>query len=131
MRAEGTFTVALAPLPTVGGALTPTLAHYSIDKQFHGALEGSSKGEMLSAGTGTEGSAGYVAMEHVTGTLGGRRGSFSLQHTGSMNRGVPTLSVTVVPDSGTDELAGLAGSLDIIRADGKHSYVFEYSMAPR
>ena len=128
MRAEGTFTVALAPLPTFGGAETPLLAHFSLDKQFLGALEGSSKGQMLSAGTATQGSAGYVAMEHVTGTLGGRRGSFSLQHTGTMNRGASSLSVTVVPDSGAGELEGLAGTFDIIRADGKHSYVFEYSL---
>ena len=127
MRAEGTFTVTLAPLPTFGGEATPTLAHFSLDKLFQGALEGSSKGEMLSAGSATQGSAGYVAMEHVSGTLGGRRGSFTMQHAATMNRGVPSLSVTVVPDSGTDELAGLAGTFDIIRANGKHSYVFEYS----
>ena len=100
----------------------------SIDKQFHGDLEGAGKGEMLSAGTVVKGSAGYVAIERVTGKLQGRSGSFVLQHTGTMTRGVPQLSVTVVPDSGTGELTGIAGKLNIIIADGKHSFDFEYTL---
>ena len=99
----------------------------SIDKQFHGDLEAVSKGTMLTAMTAVKGSAGYVAIEHVTGTLAGRAGSFALQHTGTMTRGAPQLGVNVVPDSGTEELAGLAGNMKIIIEGGKHSYEFEYS----
>jgi hypothetical protein len=101
----------------------------SIDKQFRGDLEGSSKGEMLSAGTGVKGSAGYVAIERVTGALQGRSGTFVLQHSGTMARGVPQLSITVVPDSGTDGLDGLAGRMTIEIVDGVHSYDFEYTIA--
>ena len=102
----------------------------SIDKQFHGDLEGTSQGQMLAAGTSVKGSAGYVAIEKVTGTLRGRSGSFVLQHSGTMTRGAPQLLITVVPDSGTDQLAGLTGKMNIIiAADGKHSYEFEYTIA--
>lgn len=104
------------------------LARMSLDKQFFGDLEAGSKGEMLSAGTTTKGSAGYVAIEKVTGALNGKQGSFVLQHSGTMTRGTPQLSVTVVPDSGTDELVGIAGQMKIIIADGKHSYEFDYSL---
>ena len=100
-----------------------------IDKQFHGDLEGTSKGQMLSAMTAVKGSAGYVAIEKVSGKLHGRTGTFVLQHSGIMNRGVPQQSVTVVPDSGTGELTGLAGKMNIIIADGKHSYEFYYTLA--
>jgi hypothetical protein len=100
----------------------------SIAKQLHGDLEATSKGEMLTAGTAEKGSAGYVAIEWVSGTLHGRTGTFALQHTATMNRGVPSLSITVVPDSGTGQLAGLTGSMKIIIADGKHSYDFEYTL---
>jgi hypothetical protein len=102
----------------------------SIDKQFHGDLEATSKGEMLSAGTGVTGSAGYVAIERVSGTLHGRAGAFVLQHSGIMTRGEPQLTVTVVPDSGTGELVGLAGEMAILIADGKHSYEFDYTLSP-
>jgi hypothetical protein len=101
----------------------------SIDKQFHGNLVGSSKGQMLTAGTSVKGSAGYVAIEQVTGTLHGRSGAFVLQHSGTMTRGAPQLIVSVVPDSGTGELAGLTGTLTIAIADGKHSYDFDYALA--
>ena len=84
---------------------------------------------MLAAGTGVEGSAGYVAIERVSGTLRRHRGTFVLQHSGSMTRGVPQMMITVVPDSGTDELVGLAGTMLITIADGKHSYDFNYSLA--
>jgi len=101
----------------------------SIDKQFHGDLEGTSKGEMLTAGTGVKGSAGYVAIERVSGTLNGRSGTFVLQHSGTMTHGEPHLTITVVPDSGTGELAGLAGTMSILIAGGNHSYDFEYTLA--
>ena len=105
------------------------LGRMSIDKQFHGDLEGTSRGQMLTAGTAVTGSAGYVAIEHVSGTLHGRGGTFVLQHSGTMTRGAPQLSITVVPDSGTGELVGLAGQMAIVIADGKHSYDFEYTIA--
>jgi hypothetical protein len=100
----------------------------TLDKQFHGELEGTSKGVMLAVSTSVEGSAGYVAMEQVSGTLNGRGGTFALQHSGTMTRGVPQLSVTVVPDSGTGQLVGLSGRMTIQIADGKHSYDFEYTL---
>src|SRR5208283_4028345 len=101
-------------------------ARYSLDKQYHGDLEATAKGEMLSAMTDVKGSAGYVAIERVTGTLKGRSGSFVLQHTGTMTRGAPELTITVVPDSGSDQLVSLAGKMAIKIVDGKHSYDFEY-----
>jgi predicted flavoprotein YhiN len=128
-RASGSFEVKLTPQATedpVGGV---TRARMSIDKQFHGDLEATSKGEMLSAVTSVKGSAGYVAIEQVTGTLHGLSGSFVLQHTGIMTRGAPQLTVTVVPDSGTDQLTGLAGQMKINIVDGKHFYEFEYTQA--
>lgn len=126
-RASGTFDVKLTPQTPADEA--SSLGRMSIDKQFHGDLEGTSKGEMLAAMTAVQGSAGYVAIERVTGTLKGRHGTFVLQHSGLMNRGTPQLTVTVVPDSGTDQLAGLTGTMKIDIADGKHSYVFEYTLA--
>ncbi len=98
----------------------------SIDKQFHGDLEAASKGQMLAVRTAVKGSAGYVAMERVVGTLAGRAGSFVLQHSSTMTRGEPRQSITVVPDSGTDGLAGLTGTMTIEIKDGKHFYHFEY-----
>lgn len=125
-HATGPFEVKLAPQDD---KLDPTLARLIIDKQFHGDLEATSKGTMLSAGTAVKGSAGYVAIELVTGTLHGRTGTFVLQHSATMNSGVPSLSITVVPDSGTGELTGLTGSMNIIIAEGgKHSYDFEYTL---
>jgi Protein of unknown function (DUF3224) len=126
-RAVGPFDVKLAPVKS--DAIDPFMGAMSIDKQFHGALEGTSKGLMLAVSTDVKGSAGYVAMEKVTGTLDGRKGTFVLQHTATMDRGKPDLSITVVPDSGTGELVGLAGKLDVqIAEGGKHSYVFDYSL---
>jgi hypothetical protein len=127
-RAAGTFDVKLAPQATDDAEGTP-LGRLTIDKRFHGALDATSKGEMLSAGTPVKGSAGYVAIERVTGTLDGRRGSFVLQHSGTMTRGAPQLVITVVPDSGTGELTGLAGTMTIDVSDGKHAYVLEYTLA--
>ena len=122
-RATGTFDVKLTPAE---GSATGRM---SIDKQFHGDLEGTSKGEMLSAMTSVKGSAGYVAIEHVSGSLKGRSGAFVLQHSGTMTRGVQQLSVTVVPDSGSDQLVGLSGKMAINIVDGKHFYDFEYALA--
>ena len=124
-RASGTFEVKLTPQAADDKAEDANLGRMLIDKQFHGDLEGTSKGQMLSAMTAVKGSAGYVAIEKVTGKLHGRTGTFVLQHTGTMNRGAQQLSVTVVPDSGTGELTGLSGKMNIIIADGKHSYEFD------
>jgi hypothetical protein len=127
-HASGTFEVKLVPQAADDKAEEATLARMTIDKQFHGDLEATSKGQMLSAGTAVKGSAGYVAIEKVSGTLHGRSGSFVLQHSGTMTRGVPQLSVTVVPDSGTGQLVGITGQMAIKIADGKHSYEFEYTL---
>jgi len=127
-RASGTFEVKLDPQALADKSANAMLGRLSISKQFHGDLEAASKGEMLSAGTGVKGSAGYVAIEQATGTLHGRSGSFVLQHSGTMTRGAAQLSVTVVPDSGTDQLAGLAGTLVITIVDGKHFYDFDYTL---
>lgn len=127
-HAAGPFDVKITPQPD-DFAKSANLARVTIEKQFHGDLEGTSKGEMLSFGTGQKGSSGgYVALEQVTGTLQGRSGTFVLQHSATMNRGVPQLSITVVPDSGTGQLTGLAGSMKIIIAEGKHSYDFEFTL---
>lgn len=128
-HASGPFEVKLSPQkPDNKVVEEANLGRMSIDKQFHGDLEAVSKGEMLSAVTEVKGSAGYVAMERVTGTLGGRTGSFVLQHSGTMTRGEPQLSVTVVPDSGTGELAGISGSLTIRIVDKQHFYDFDYTL---
>jgi hypothetical protein len=127
-HANGTFDVKIIPQAPDDPAGGP-FSRLFLDKQFHGELDGASKGQMLAAGTAVEGSAGYVALEIFSGTLNGRRGSFILQHNGTMAKGVPTLIVTVVPDSGTDQLAGLAGAMTIVIAGGKHSYDFEYTFA--
>jgi len=125
--ARGTFEVKLAP-QAPDEQSGSAIGRMTIDKTFHGDLEGSSKGQMLAHSTSVKGSAGSVAMEQVSGTLAGRRGSFVLQHTGNMNRGAYGLSVTVVPDSGTDQLEGLSGTMNIQIADGNHNYEFEYNL---
>ena len=127
-RAAGSFVVEMAPLPLADTSASSAFGRMSLHKTFSGDLVATSKGEMLMAGTAVKGSAGYVAIDNVAGTLGGRSGSFALQHTGTMNRGVPALSVTVVPDSGTDQLTGLAGRLSIIIEGSEHRYVFDYSL---
>jgi orotate phosphoribosyltransferase len=127
VHAAGPFEVKLDPQATAQPTET-SLGRMSIDKRFHGDLEGTSKGEMLTAGTGVTGSGGYVAIERVTGALGGRIGSFTLQHSGTMTRGTPQLTITVVPDSGTEQLEGLTGSMKIDIAAGKHSYAFDYTL---
>jgi hypothetical protein len=125
-HASGAFDVKLTPQSMVDSQ--DGLARMSIDKQFRGELEATSKGEMLSAGTNVTGSAGYVAIERVTGTLAGKRGTFVLQHNATMNRGAPQLSITVVPDSGTDQLTGLSGTMGIRIESGKHFYDFDYTL---
>ena len=124
--ARGTFDVKLVPQSPEDGVGDATIGRLSIDKTFHGDLDATSKGQMLAAGTDVKGSAGYVALERVQGTLNGRTGTFALQHLGVMNRGVPSLSITVVPDSGTSDLAGLTGTMTIDIVDKKHFYVFTY-----
>jgi hypothetical protein len=126
--AKGEFTVKLQPLPFEGQPEGSKLGRMSIDKQIGGDLVATTQGQMLTAFGEVKGSAGYVAVEKVDGTLHEKKGTFVLQHTGTMNQGSPTLSVTVVPDSGTGELVGLAGHFNIIMAGGKHSYEFSYSL---
>lgn len=128
-QASGTFDVKINPLAPYNTSADAKLARMSIDKQFHGGLEATSQGEMLSAGTDIKGSAGYVAIERVTGTLNGRSGGFVLQHNATMNRGSPFLNIVVIPDSGTGELVGLTGTMQIIIEKGKHSYELQYSIS--
>jgi len=127
-RATGPFEVKLAPLTTHAGQEHATLARMSIDKEFQGDLAASSIGEMLSAMGSVRGSAGYVAIERVSGSLHGKKGRFVLQHNGTMTRGAPSLTVHVVPDSGTDELEGLVGSMQIVIEGKAHSYIFDYTL---
>lgn len=131
-RAAGAFDVKVTPQkPDTQIARAANFSRLTIDKRFHGDLEGISKGEMLATQTETPGSAGYVALERVTGRLGGRQGSFVLQHSATMSRGTATSAISVVPDSGTGELRGLTGSMTItVAADGTHSYQFDYKLSP-
>ena len=126
-KARGTFSVTLSPQSPDEGD-TSGVGRLRLDKHFQGDLEATSKGQMLAISSAVEGSAGYVAMEQVTGTLHGKTGGFALQHFGKMTRGVPELNVAVVPDSGTGELEGLSGTMQIIITEGKHSYEFDYSI---
>jgi hypothetical protein len=127
-RATGTFEVTVNRQPPYDSADGISLGRTSIDKRFAGDLAATSKVEMLSAGTPVQGSAGYVAIERVTGTLQGRAGSFVLQHSGTMNRGQPSLVVTVVPDSGIGALTGISGQMTIVITEGKHSFTFDYML---
>ena len=127
-RATGTFDVKIAPQALADTNAEKTLGRMTIDKIYQGDLDATAKGEMLTALTSIKDSAGYVAIEHVAGTLQGRKGTFVLQHTGTMTRGVQSLSVTVVPDSGTGDLAGLSGKMDIKIEPGKHVYDFDYAI---
>ncbi|MBI5169206.1 MAG: DUF3224 domain-containing protein [Candidatus Eisenbacteria bacterium] len=127
-RSTGPFDVKMTPQesdPAEGGV---TLARLALEKRYHGALEADAIGTMISATTLVKGSAAYSAIERVTGTLEGREGSFVLQHTGVMERGTPSLRITVVPDSGTGALAGLTGTLEIVIEAGRHSYVFNWDL---
>ena len=127
-HASGTFEVDLAPQPRDAAFDHPLLGRATLAKRFRGDLEASSSGQMLSARTPVEGSAGYVAIERVEGTLAGRSGSFVLQHSSTMARGTPQQRIAVVPDSGTGELEGLAGEMTIVVADGVHRYRFDYTL---
>ncbi|HEX5084635.1 MAG TPA: DUF3224 domain-containing protein [Blastocatellia bacterium] len=126
MTARGTFDVKVTQQPQDDSAAGP-FGRLFLDKKYHGDLEATSKGQMMGAFTAVEGSGAYVAFEQVTGTLNGKKGSFILQHKGTMRKGSYFMDVTVVPDSGTDELTGISGSLKIIIEGGKHSYEFEYT----
>ncbi len=125
--ATGTFEVRLDP-QVDNGQEAAAIGRLIIDKQFRGDLEATSKGQMLSAAGNVPESAGYVAIERVTGTLHGKSGSFVLQHNGTMNRGAPQLTISVVPDSGTGELEGLAGNMEILISEGSHVYSFTYTL---
>ena len=126
---NGTFDIKLTPQAHEDGVGDASVARMSFDKQFFGDLDAVSKGQMFAVRTDTAGSAGYVAMERVVGTLQGRKGSFALQHSGTMAHGEKQLSVTVVPDSGTEELSGISGKMGIEIVEGKHLYTFEYAFA--
>lgn len=127
-QASGTFDVALALLPVENVTDEAMMQRRSLDKTFHGALDGRSKGQMLSIGTSTMGSGVYVAVERVEATLDGKSGAFSLHHTGIMNRGAPTLTITVVPDSGTGSLTGITGAMTIDIREKQHYYTFDYDL---
>jgi Protein of unknown function (DUF3224) len=127
-HASGTFDVKITPQAPEENVGDPTIGRMSIDKQFHGDLEATSLGQMFAAMTAVKESAGYVAIERVRGALHGRKGTFALQHSGTMNRGVPGLVITVVPDSGTEDLVGLAGTMTINIVEGKHFYEFDYTL---
>ncbi|WP_416306590.1 DUF3224 domain-containing protein [Neptunicella sp. SCSIO 80796] len=129
MLVSGEFEVKLAPIENYAqGQQGNQLGRMSLDKTFHGGLDAQSQGEMLSALTKVEGSAGYVAIEQVVGVLEGKQGSFVLQHFGIMDRAKDRLQLEVIPDSGTGELTGLSGSMKIERRDGKHFYHFDYQI---
>ena len=126
--AKGTFSIVMIPPPAGEGAGRLSVGRMFIDKQYSGDLTGTGQGEMLSAGNPAAGSAGYVAIEHVTGTLNGRSGSFALQHSGTMHEGASHLAITIVPGSGTGDLFGIEGKLKLDIAEGKHFYDIEYAL---
>ena len=128
MRATGMFEVKLAPMAMENVDADAMLGRMSIDKLFHGPLEAVSRGQMLSAGNPASGSAAYVAVERVVGTLDGKAGSFALYHTGVMNRGASSLTILVVPDSGTGDLAGISGTVAIEVREKKHYYTMDYDI---
>lgn len=128
MTVKGSFDVKVLPQELTFAADLQGMGRMSIDKQFRGELDATSKGEMISAMTATKGSAGYVAIEQVTGTLQGKKGTFMLQHSAFMNRGVPSLTITVIPDSGTDELTGLQGTMGIEIVGKAHFYSFTFDL---
>ena len=126
-RAAGAFEVTVRPLDVYASAESPGLGRMSLDKQYHGDLEATAKGEMLTAMTAVKESGVYVAVERVSGTLHGKRGTFMMHHTGVMERGAQRLAIAIVSDSGTDELAGIEGTMTIEIKDKKHYYSIEYS----
>lgn len=128
IHAKGTFEVKVTPAPSEEKTQGTTIGRMSLDKQFHGDLEATSQGQMLAVYGSVTGSGAYVAIEVVCGSLHGRKGSFALQHSGTMTAGSPQMSVTVVPDSGTEDLTGIAGSMTIKIEGGKHFYEFDCSL---
>jgi len=127
-HARGAFDVTMTPHASDTTADRSPVGQLSLHKQYHGALDATSAGQMLAVNTNVDGSAGYVALEGVTGTLHGLRGTFALQHSGTMTRGVPHLTVTIVPDSGAGQLVGLAGAMVIVIVDGQHTYDLTYTL---
>jgi Protein of unknown function (DUF3224) len=127
-HATGAFDVKVTPLEPAFKFEDNSLSRMSLEKQFHGDLEATSKGEMLASGGPAKGSGGYVAVERVSGSLHGRTGTFVLQHHGTMQNGNFYIDVVVVPDSGTGQLTGLTGTMTIIIKEGKHSYDFAYTL---
>jgi hypothetical protein len=128
-QVTGAFDVKLTPQATDNKAEGAALGRMSIDKTYHGDLDATGKGEMLTAGSSVKDSGVYVAVEHVAGTLQGREGTFALHHRGVMTRGVPQLAISVVPDSGTAQLVGISGTMTINIVDGKHFYEFDYTIS--
>lgn len=126
--AKGTFEVKVTPLAAEENVGDPTIGRLSLDKTFSGNLSGTSKGQMLGIGTEVRESGGYVAAERINGTLDGKKGTFALQHTGTMQGGKYEMLITVVPDSGTGELTGITGKMKIIIENGNHFYELEYSL---
>lgn len=124
-HAHGTFTVKVQPLPN---APAEGLSRFSLDKEIHGDIEGTSKGEMLGGGDYKRGTAGYVAIELITGTLNGKHGSFALQHSSTMDQSGSKMNIVVVPGSGTGELKGIAGTFTIKIENGQHFYDFDYTL---
>lgn len=127
-RVSGSFSVKITPQPAEDGVGDPAIGRMGLSKTFDGPLSGTARGQMLAMGTATPGSAGYVALDRFEGSLDGRAGGFSLQHSGTMDRGAPTLSIQVIPDSGTGALQGLRGTLGIRIEGGAHFYDFEYTL---
>ena len=127
-QVKGEFEVKRAMQPMVDMGNDAQAAHMRFDKVFHGPLDATGVVHMLAVGTAVEGSAAYVAVERIVGRLDGHAGTFYMQHSGTMDRGTPSLAVSVVPDSGTDGLIGLRGTLAIDITDGKHFYTFDYSL---
>lgn len=128
--AKGSFEVKMTPQPADDNPAGVAIGRMALDKTFHGDIEATSRGQMLATRT-EHGSAGYVAMEKVVGGVHGKKGSFVFQHSGLMNRGAASLTLVIVPDSGTEELAGISGNAKIIIADGKHSYELDYEIASK
>jgi len=127
-HAQGAFDVTMTPQTPDATANSSRVGRLSLAKHYHGALDATSAGQMLAVNTDSDGSAGYVAMEEVTGMLHGHNGTFALQHNGTMTRGAPHLTVTIVPDSGTGQLVGLAGDMVIAIVDGQHTYDLTYTL---
>lgn len=130
-HAKGTFDVKVTPQPAEDGVGDPSIGRLGLFKQLHGDMEGTAHGQMLAVRTPVEGSAGYVAMDHVEVVLEGRKGTFALQHIGTMGHGKMRMDINVVPDSGTGELVGIDGTFAITIAEGKHYYDFEYTLPPK